>query len=43
MKEIFTIKPVLVIPDLDKEMQVEADILDYVTRGVLSTKYENRK
>ena len=43
LKEIFTIKLVLAIPDLDKEMQVEADILDYVTRGVLSTKYENRK
>jgi len=43
LKEVFTTKPVLVIPDLDKEMRVEADVSDYAIREVLSTKYKNRK
>ena len=43
LKEVFTTKPVLVIPDLDKEMRVEADVSDYTIREVLSTKYKNRK
>ena len=43
LKEIFTTEPVLAIPDLDKEMQVEADASDYATWRVLSTKCENRK
>ena len=43
MKEIFTMKPVLAIPDLDKEMRVEADTSDYETGGMLLTKYEDRK
>ena len=33
----------MAIPDIDKEMRVEADASDYATGGVLSTKYENRK
>ena len=37
------IEPVLAIPDLDKEIQVEADVLDYATEGVLSTKCEDGK
>jgi len=37
------IKPVLVTPDLDKEMKVEVDTLDFATRGVLLMKYENKK
>ena len=34
-------RPVLVVPDLDKEFRVEADILNYATGGVLSMKYSN--
>ena len=40
---MFTIEPVLAIPDIDKEMRVKADASDYVTGGVLSTKNKNRK
>jgi len=40
---VFTTEPVLAIPDIDREMRVEADISDYVTGGVLSTKYEDGK
>jgi len=36
-------EPVLVIPDLDKEMEVEVDTLDFVIRGVLSIKYKDNK
>jgi len=43
LKEVFTIEPVLAIPDLDKEIRVEADASDYVTERMLSTKYENGK
>jgi len=43
LKEIFTIKPVLAIPDLDKEMRVEADTSDYETGGMLLTKCEDGK
>jgi len=43
LKEIFTIEPVLAIPDLDKEIRVEADTSDYVTERILSTKYEDGK
>jgi len=32
---------VLVVPDLDKEMRVEANISDYATGGVLSVKEED--
>ena len=40
---MFTIEPVLAIPDIDKEMRVEANASDYATRGVLSTKCEDGK
>ena len=43
MKEVFTTEPVLAIPDLNKEMRVEADALDYATGGVLSVKCEDEK
>jgi len=43
LKEVFTMKLVLVIPDLDKEMQVEADASDYATGGVLLVKSEDGK
>ena len=40
---MFTTEPVLAILDIDREMRVEADALDYATRGVLLTKCEDRK
>jgi len=43
LKAVFTMEPVLAIPDIDKEMRVEVDTSDYATGGVLSTKYENGK
>ena len=43
MKERFITEPVLVTSDLDKEMRVEADVLDFATGGVLSMKCENEK
>jgi len=36
-------KPVLVALDLDKEFRVEADVLNYATRGVLSMKCSDGK
>jgi len=38
LKGVFTTKPVLVVPDLDKEFRVEADASNYATGGVLSMK-----
>ena len=35
LKKRFTTEPVLVIPDLDREIKVEVDILDFTMRGVL--------
>jgi len=43
LKAVFTIEPILVILDIDREMRVEADALDYTIEGVLSMKYENNK
>jgi len=43
LKVVFTTEPVLAIPDIDREMRVEADALDYTTEGVLSTKCEDGK
>ena len=40
---MFTIEPVLAVPDLNKEMRVEADALDYATGEVLSIKCEDEK
>ena len=37
------IELVLVIPDLDKEIRVEVDILDFAIEEVLSMKYEDKK
>jgi len=39
---VFTIKPVLVAPDLDKEFRVEADASNYATGGVLSIKCSDK-
>jgi len=43
LKRVFIIRPVLVVPDLDKKMRVEADILEYAIGGVLLMKCENKK
>jgi len=43
LKRVFTTKPVLAVPDLDKEFQVEADTSNYATRGVLSMKCSDEK
>ena len=40
---MFTIESILAIPDIDREMRVEADASDYATEGVLSAKCENSK
>jgi len=40
---VFTTEPILAIPDIDREIRVEADALDYATEGMLSTKYEDGK
>jgi len=43
LKKMFTTRPVLVAPDLDKKMRVETDALEYTTGGVLSMKCEDEK
>ena len=43
LKERFTTELVLVIPDLDREMRVEADMSDFAIGGVLSIKCEDEK
>jgi len=43
LKAVFTIEPILAIPDIDREMRVEVDTSDYATGGVLSTKCEDGK
>ena len=43
LKEKFTTGPVLVTPDLDKEMRVEADTSDFAMREVLSMKCEDER
>jgi len=40
---VFTAEPVLAIPDIDREMRVEADTSDYAMGGVLSLKCEDGK
>jgi len=40
---MFTIQPVLVAPDLNKEMRVEADASEYVTGGVLLMRCKDNK
>jgi len=43
LKEKFTTEPVLVTPDLDKEIRVEANASDFAMGGVLLMKCENEK
>jgi len=40
---VFTSRPLLVAPDLNKELRVEADASNFATEGVLSIKYEDNK
>jgi len=43
LKEKFTKKLVLTVPDLDKKMRMEVNTLDYVIGGVLSMECKDRK
>jgi len=43
LKRRFTTEPVLVTPDLDKEMRVEVDASDFATEGILSMKCKDEK
>ena len=43
LKRVFTTRPVLVVPNLDKEMRIEADASEYATGGVLLMKYGDEK
>jgi len=43
LKRVFTMRPVLVVLNLDKEMRVEADTSEYATGGVLLMKHENKE
>ena len=43
LKRVFTTRPVLVVPDLGKEVRVEADTSEYATGGVLSMKCKDEK
>jgi len=41
LKAVFTTRPVLATPDLDREFRVEADALNFAMGGVLSVKCED--
>ena len=43
LKRVFTMRPVLVVPDLDEEMRVKADASEYATGEVLSIKCGDKK
>ena len=43
LKKKFMTEPVLVIPDLDREIRVEADVSDFAIGGVLLMKCEDKK
>jgi len=43
LKEKFTTEPVLIMPDLDREMRVEADASDFATEEVLLMKCEDER
>ena len=43
LKERFMTEPVLVIPDLNKEMRMEADSSDFAIEEVLSIKCEDKR
>ena len=41
LKSVFTTRPVLVTPELDKEFRVEADASNFTTGGVLSVRCDD--
>jgi len=41
LKAVFTTRPMLVTPELDKEFRVEANASNFATGGVLSVKYDD--
>ena len=41
LKSVFTTRPVLATPELDKEFRVEADASNFTTREVLSVRCDN--
>ena len=43
LKERFMTEPVLVTPNLDREMRVEVDMSDFTMGGMLLMKCENEK
>ena len=43
LKAVFTTEPILAIPDIDREIRVEADASDYMTGGVLLMKCNDGK
>ena len=43
LKKRFTIKLMLVVPDLDRKIRMEVNALDFVIEGVLSIECENRR
>ena len=43
LKIVFMSRPLLVVPDLDKELRVEADTSNFATGGVLSIKCKDNK
>ena len=43
LKRIFTSRPVLAAPDLDKEFKIETNASNYATGGVLSMKCSDKK
>ena len=43
LKHVFTSRPLLVVPDIDKEFRVEADTSNFATGGVLSIKCKDNK
>jgi len=43
LKKRFTVKLILVSPDLNKKMRIEVDVLDYATRKMLSMEFEDGK
>ena len=42
VKKRFTKELVLIVPDLDKNIRIKVDILDYATKKVLLIKCKNR-
>jgi len=43
LKEVFTSRSILVAPDLDRELRVEADTSEYATSGILSVKCKDER